>query len=99
MKTADGKITLRGIGGFDNPLDSPYPKKDYSEGMESKRISYKSILLDRRIRNDRGDIVECWFCVLKLLSNGKCFLDGRELTQKEDVSTVNEIFSNLKLSE
>lgn len=99
MKVVGGKISLNGIDGFDNPLDRPYPKKDYSEGKESARISYRKIWIDRYARSEKQPYTfyEYSSCELKLLSNGKCFLDGRELKQKEDVEAVNEIFSNLKL--
>lgn len=91
MNVDGGKISLGGFDGFDNPLDRPYPKKDYSEGKESARISYRKIWLDCY------SFSEYWSCELKLLSNGKCFLDGKELKQDDDVKTVKEIFNGLKL--
>lgn len=98
MKTDGGKISLGGLDGFDNPLDIPYQKKLYSDGKESARISYRKIWLDRYVRDcrDSNAISEYWSCELKILSNGKCFLDGRELKKKEDVDAVNEIFNGLK---
>ena len=92
--TNEGKITLNGLE-FDNPLDKDfYPKKDYAEGKESTRISFRSLWLDRYpIKDGRR---EYWSCELKLLSNGKPFLDGKEIRSAEDRETVNEIFKNLK---
>ena len=92
MKTEGGKISLGGVAGFDNPLDYPYPKKNYSEGKESARISYRRIWLDRYADGEYGS----W--ELKLLSNGKAFLDGVELRKGDDMDTVNEIFAGLKFS-
>ena len=94
-----GKVALNGLD-FDNPLDfNPYPKKEYSEGKESARISYRKIWIDRYVRNkDKPNVFsEYWSCELKILSNGKCFLDGKELKQSDDVETVREIFNRLKL--
>ena len=99
MKTdRQGKIKLCGIGGFDNPLDSAtYPKRLYAEGKESARISFRRIWVDRYMFDSCGRFVEYWSCELKLLSNGKCFLDGREIKDKDEIENVNEIFTNLKL--
>jgi len=97
MKTNGGKISIGGFDGFDNPLDRPYPKKEYSEGKESARISYRKIWIDRYVRERPDRFSEYWSCELKILSNGKCFLDGKELKQSEDVETVKEIFNGLKL--
>lgn len=93
----EGKILLNGIG-FDNPLDrSPYPKRDYSEGKESARISFRKIWLDRYVK-DGIRTVEYWSCELKLLSNGKAYLDGKEIKDSDDVKTVKEIFENIKVA-
>lgn len=96
MKIDGEKISIGGLDGFDNPLDRPYPKKDYSEGKESARISYRKIWIDRYVKS-RDNSNEYWSCELKILSNGKCFLDGKELKQNDDVETVKEIFDGLKL--
>ena len=97
MKIVGGKISLVGIDGFDNPLDAPYPKKDYSEGKESARVSFRRIWLDRYVwsREKPNTFTEYWSCELKLLSNGKCLLDGREMKSPDDISATKEIFSNL----
>ena len=73
MKVIGGKISLNGIDGFDNPLDKPYPKKDYSEGKESARITYRKIWIDRYVRNkDKPNIFsEYWSCELKILTMWK----------------------------
>ena len=99
MKTDGDKISLGGFDGFDNPLDKPYPKNDYSEGKESARISYRKIWIDRYVKskNKPNIFSEYWSCELKILSNGKCFLDGKELKQSDDVEAVREIFNELKL--
>lgn len=93
MRLLGDGLTIGGLSGFDNPLDrGDYPKKDYSEGKVSKRISYRKIWLDRYAEDGYGSYS------LEILSNGKCFLEGRELKQENDVKTVREIFDNLKIS-
>ena len=95
--TPDGKVTIGGRE-YDNPLDrSPYPKKDYSEGMASARISFKSIWIDSYPLNHRGER-EFWSCEMRLLSNGKAFIDNKEIKSADDVETVKEIFKNLKVA-
>ena len=95
--TIDGKIVLNGLE-CDNPLDrEPYPKKDFREGKESARISFKSIWIDRYpVKDGRR---EYWSCELKILSNGKSFLDGKEIKTAEERGTVDEIFKNLKIGQ
>lgn len=91
------KVVLNGLD-FDNPLDlNPYPKKDYSTGKESARISFRKIWLDRYV-TDGQRTIEYWSCELKLLSNGKAYLDGKEIKDSDEVKTVKEIFDNIKIS-
>lgn len=100
MKLDCDTVSIGGIDGFDNPLISlPYPKKDYAEGKKSARISFRSIWLNRYGRDANGRLVEFRSCNLELLSNGKCFLDGKELKRKEDIDTAKEIFTALKISD
>ena len=86
-------MVLNGID-FSNPLETDsYPRKDYSDGKESARISYKRIWLDHY-----QGTTEYWSCELKLLSNGKAFLDGKEIRDASEIASVREIFDNLKIS-
>lgn len=99
MKTVNGKIAFSGYGDFFNPLDSPYPKKDYSEGKESARISYKKIWIDGyNYSADKPNQPSDFFSSeLKMLSNGKCFIDGREIKRNDEIENVREIFKNISL--
>lgn len=99
MTLNHGLLEIGGMAGFGNPLDSPYPRKQYAEGKESARISFKSIWIDRYIRGEDGHMKEFQSCQLKLLSNGKAYLDGKELKDEKDRKSASEIFTNLKLSD
>ena len=97
MELREGRVSLGGIDGFDNPLDKPYPKKNYSTGKESARISFRKIWLDRYVTDGQRTIEYC-SCELKLLSNGKAYLDGKEIRDSDEVKTVMEIFDCIKIS-
>ena len=95
--TKDGKVRISGLA-YDNPLDTEYPKRAYAEGKESARISFRSIWLDRYGRGEDGHVKSYSSEELKLLSNGKVFLDGRELKDESSIETAKEIFKFLKVS-
>ena len=89
-------FTMGGVSGLDNPLDRPYPRRDYDEGKVSARISYRRIWLDRYIFDGMRQ-VGYWSCELKVLSNGKCYLDGREIKNPDEAKRAREIVDSIKM--
>lgn len=96
MKIENGKLILNGID-FDNPLDNPIFKRNYSEGKDSPRISFRQIWLDRYIIDCKAATSEYQAWALKLCSNGKVYLDEKEIKDKDDVSSVKEIFNQIRI--
>lgn len=96
MKLHNGKLILNG-NEYDNPLDGTILKREYAEGKESPRISFKRIYISRYIFDNKGVQTEYQSCELKLCSNGKVFLDGKEIKDNEEVSSVKEIFNSIKV--
>ena len=89
-------VTLGGISGFDNPLARPLTRKEYAEGNVSSRVSYRAVWLDLYERGEDGHLSGYRSCELRMCSNGKCTLDGRELKSPEDLKKVKAIFLALK---
>lgn len=97
MKTDNhGKVVLMGIR-FDNPLDGDgtYPKRNHKTGKESARISFESFCLDTYV-TDGMNVKSYGSYELKLLSNGKAYLDGREFKDSDEISTVNSLFEGMR---
>ena len=97
MKTdTQGRIVLMGIR-FDNPLDGDgtYPKRNYKQGKESARISFESFYLDSYV-TDGVSVKAYGSYELKALSNGRMFIDGRELKDEAEIETAKSLFDGLR---
>ena len=95
--TSTGKVSFNGAE-YDNPLDfQPYPKRNYLEGKESARVSFRRIWIDGYTLSPDGEGNESYYSSeLKVLSNGKATLDGREL-KGDELANAREIFDNLQI--
>ena len=91
--TKSGRIELGGVE-YDNPLDFPYPAKDYSTGKEGRNTTYRKAWLERYLLDVNRTFIER--SELKVLSDGRAFLDGIALS-KDDSKSAAEVMDGLKV--
>lgn len=92
----NGKVGLSGLE-FDNPLDQlPIPKREFREFNEGIRTKIKEIWVERYIPETNGIGIERQS--LQMTNRGVCFLDGKQLKDKDNIEKTKYIFDNLQVS-